>query len=155
MWIGFEHRKNPEKSLWQKAVTFSADSHIENPVMTAAAKSVCYFGFYLYGVAIVLIFFPNLLLGMMGMPETTEVWIRILGLLTGIIGYYYHRNGTANNRIFFPFTVHARVVVFLSFVVFVALKMASPMLIGFGVVDLLGAVWTWRALRREANAGLK
>jgi hypothetical protein len=123
--------------------------------MTTAAKSVCYFGFYLYGVAIVLVFFPNLLLGIMGMPETTEVWIRILGLLTGIIGYYYHRNGIAENRIFFPFTVHARVLVFLSFVVFVALKMASPALIVFGVVDLLGAVWTWRTLRRETDTGIQ
>lgn len=118
-------------------------------MMTPAAKTVCYFGYYLYGVSITLVFFPNLLLRVLGIPETTEVWIRILGVLVGIIGYYYHRNGAANNRSFFPFTVHARVVVFLSLAAFVLLKMAGPMLIVFGVVDLLAALWTLRALRRE------
>ena len=118
--------------------------------MTLAAKTVCYFGYYLYGVAITLVFFPNMLLRILGIPETTEVWIRILGVLVGIIGYYYHRNGAADNRLFFPLTVHARVVVFLSFVVFALLKMASPVLIGFGVVDLLGAIWTWQALKKSA-----
>lgn len=121
--------------------------------MTASAKSVCYFGFYLYVVAITLIFFPNHLLRIMGMPETTEVWIRVLGVLVGLIGFYYHRNGAANNRFFFPLTIPARITVLVSFVAFAALKMVSPMLIGFGVVDFLGALWTWWALKQEQKAG--
>jgi hypothetical protein len=40
------------------------------------------------------------------------------------------------------------VVAFLSFVVFVVLKMASPVLIGFGVVDLAAAIWTFQALKK-------
>jgi ABC-type nickel/cobalt efflux system permease component RcnA len=117
--------------------------------MTAPAKSVCYFGFYLYGVAIMLVFFPNVLLRLMGMPETTEVWIRIVGVLAGLIGFYYHRNGIAENRLFFKLTVPARIAVLVSFILFVVLKMASPMLIGFGLVDVLGAFWTWRTLQAE------
>lgn len=120
--------------------------------MTPAARTVCYFGFYLYVVSVTLVFFPNLLLRILGIPETTEVWIRIVGVLVGLIGYYYHRNGAADNRLFFPLTVQARILVFLSFMVFVLLKMASPMLIGFGVIDLLGALWTWTALGRERTA---
>jgi hypothetical protein len=119
--------------------------------MDAASRSVCYFGFYLYGVALTLIFFPNVLLRLLGIPETDEVWIRIVGLLAGIIGYYYHRNGAAGNRFFFPLTVHARVLVFVVFGIFALLKMASPVLIGFGVVDLLGAIWTWQALKKSAS----
>jgi hypothetical protein len=115
--------------------------------MTASARSVCYFGFYLYGVGITLIFIPNVLLRSMGMPETNEVWIRIVGVLAGIIGFYYHRNGVANNRPFFALTVPARVAVLVSFVLFALLKLVSPMLIVFGVVDLLGAIWTWRTLK--------
>lgn len=121
--------------------------------MTASAKSVCYFGFYLYVVAITLVFFPNLLLRLMGIPETTEVWIRVLGILVGIIGFYYHRSGVTNNRAFFPLTVPARAIVLVSFIAFAALQMVSPMLILFGVVDLLGALWTWRALKQEGGTG--
>lgn len=117
--------------------------------MTASAKSVYFFGLYLYGVAVTLVFFPNVLLRLMGIPETTEVWIRILGMLVGLIGFYYHRNGAANNHSFFPLTIPARITVLVAFVIFAVLEMVSPRLIIFGVVDLLGALWTWRALKQE------
>ena len=47
--------------------------------MTAASKSIYYFGLYLYVVGLTLIFVPNLLLSTLQMPETQEVWIRIVG----------------------------------------------------------------------------
>jgi hypothetical protein len=61
--------------------------------MTAAAKSVYYFGIYLYLVSATLIFVPNILLGTLGIPEINEVWIRALGVLAGLIGFYFHRTG--------------------------------------------------------------
>jgi hypothetical protein len=116
--------------------------------MTAAARSVFYFGIYLYVVGTTLIFAPNFMLGMLGMPETNEVWIRILGVIVGLLGFYYHRCGSENNISFCRLTVPARVVAFFAFVAFVMLKMASPMLIGFGVVDLAAAIWTFQALKK-------
>jgi hypothetical protein len=50
---------------------------------------------------------------------------------------------------FFRFTVHARAPVIVFVVAFVAFGLAQPMMIGFGVVDLLGAIWTALALRSE------
>ncbi len=32
---------------------------------------------------------PNILLTTVGMPETAEVWIRVVGLLAGVLGVYY------------------------------------------------------------------
>ena len=52
--------------------------------MTPAAKSVYYFGFYLYLVGATLIFIPNFLLKTMGIPETNEVWIRVVGFACNI-----------------------------------------------------------------------
>lgn len=117
--------------------------------MTAAAKSVCYFGYYLYVTGITLMVAPNFLLNTMKIPTTNEVWIRVVGVLAFAIGYYYHRTGTANIFAFFKFTVHARTFVFLAFCCFVLLKYVSPLLIVFGVVDLAGAAWTWMALKNE------
>lgn len=116
--------------------------------MSAAAKSVYYFAFYLYLVGLTLIFVPNFLLTTMKMPATSEVWIRIVGVLAFCIGYYYHQLSKHNYQQFFKYTVHARVMVFIVFVIFVLLKYVSPVLIGFGIIDLLGAAWTWSALRR-------
>jgi hypothetical protein len=54
---------------------------------TAAAKSVFYFGIYLYVVAITLVFIPNVLLKTLLIPETNEVWIRVIGVLVFCIGF--------------------------------------------------------------------
>jgi hypothetical protein len=118
--------------------------------MTAAAKSVCYFGFYLYITGLPLIFAPNTLLGLLQIPETNEVWIRVVGVLVFCIGYYYHRAGAGNIQAFLKHTIPTRVIVFLSFTAFVLLKFVPPVLIIFGAADLAGAVWTWFALKKDA-----
>ena len=117
--------------------------------MTNSAKSVYFFGIYLYLIGLTLIFIPNLLLQILQIPETNEVWIRVVGLLTFIIGFYYNRTGAMNNSSFFNLTIPARIIVFTTFVVFVLLKLTSPVLILIGAVDLAGAIWTWLALKKE------
>ena len=117
--------------------------------MTPAAKSVCYFGFYLYIVGISLIVAPNFLLTTLQLPATNEVWIRVLGVVTLSIGYYYHRSGAGNIHAFFKHTIPTRAFVFLLFSCFVVLNYVSPVIMLFGVADLAGAVWTWMALRME------
>jgi hypothetical protein len=113
--------------------------------MTAAAKSVCYFGFYLYATGLSLIFAPNVLLGLLH-----EVWIRVVGVLVVCIGYYYHRAGAGNIQAFLQHTIPTRIFVFASFTAFVLLKLAPPVLVLFGTADLAGAVWTWFALKKDA-----
>ena len=116
--------------------------------MTPAAKSVYYFGFYLYLVSATLIFIPNILLGVLGIPLTNEVWIRVLGVLVGLIAFYYHQSGAKNISAFFPLTIPTRIIVLISFILFAVLKMASPMLVGFGAVDFAGAMWTMMVLKK-------
>jgi hypothetical protein len=117
--------------------------------MSHAAKSVYYFGFYLYVVGATLIFIPNIFLTTLGMPETNEVWIRILGIIVGLLGFYYHQTGAKDISVFFPLTIPTRILVFISFLIFVILKMASPVMAGIGAVDLAGAIWTFMALKKK------
>lgn len=116
--------------------------------MTPAARSVCYFGFYLYGVGLTLMTVPNLFLTTLQLPETQEVWIRILGVVVIGLGFYYHRSGVQNNTAFFKLTIPTRIFVFISFVSFVLLGYAAPIMIAIGAVDLLGAAWTYSALKK-------
>jgi hypothetical protein len=116
--------------------------------MTPAAKSVCYFGFYLYVTGITLMVVPNIFLTTLQLPTTTEVWIRVVGVLVMCIGYYYHKAGASNIVTFFKHTIPTRVFICLAFISFVILKFVSPLLIGFGLVDLAGAIWTYLALQK-------
>ncbi len=117
--------------------------------MTAAARSVYYFGFYVLATGIVLTVFPNVLLSVVGVAETTEVWIHMLGVVVFAIGLYYVFMAPTNHKLFFTLSVYARISVFLWFVIFIVIGLAPLNLLPFGIIDLLGAGWTYAALRKE------
>jgi hypothetical protein len=120
-------------------------------MMTASAKSVYFFGLYLYIVGLTLIFVPHVFLMTLNLPESNDVWIRIVGVLAVLLGYYYHRTGAMNLTEFFKLTIPTRTIVFLSFTTFVLLKLTAPILVLVGAVDLAGAIWTWRSLKKEKH----
>jgi uncharacterized membrane protein YesL len=55
--------------------------------------------------------------------------------------------GLYDLRPFIRWTTYDRPTVIVVFTIFVVLGMVKPMLILFGAIDLLGAVWTWLELR--------
>jgi len=117
--------------------------------MTSAAKSVYYFGFYLMILGITLTGFPNMLLSTFQLPETTEVWIRVVGVLVFNIGLYYVFMAPANSTLFYTLTVYTRASILLWFIVFVLLGWAPASLILFGLADMAGAAWTFMAMRNK------
>ena len=117
--------------------------------MSKPARTVFIFGIYLFAVSLQLLLVPNLLLGLFSLPETHEVWIRVVGLLALLLGYYYVQCARQGLAAFFPLTVYARVAACAGFVFFVLMGWAAAPLILFGLVDLLGAGWTWMTLRGE------
>ena len=117
--------------------------------MNAASKSVYYFGFYLLLLSVALTAFPNTLLTAFQMSETNEVWIRVVGVLVFSIGIYYIFMAQSNHTLFLTITVFIRLSILLWFIVFVLISWAPPKLILFGVVDALGALWTYQALKKQ------
>ncbi len=120
--------------------------------MSNSARSVLVFGLYLVVLGIVLLVAPNFLLRIFLLPGTTEVWIRVVGMLALILGFYCIQAARKETTDFFRWTVYARPTVIVFFAVFVLLGFASPPLILFGGVDLLGAIWTGLALRTLKTA---
>jgi hypothetical protein len=75
-------------------------------------------------------------------PTTNEVWLRVVGMLVLILGYYYIQAGRKELTLFFRWTVYGRSSVIIFFIAFVALGFVKPVILLFGAIDLLGAIWT-------------
>jgi hypothetical protein len=105
------------------------------------------FGIYIFVVGLSFIFIPNLVLPLFGFATTTEVWIRVLGLLTTILGTYYLYCAYHNLRLFFRATVFGRMAFCVGLITLAVLGLGGPMLIILGLIDLMGAVWTGLSLR--------
>ncbi len=115
--------------------------------MSPAAKSIYYFGFYVLALGAALLLAPGLMLRATGLPLGGELWIRVLGLVVVILGYYYLRAARHELTAFFRWTVHTRPWPVVVFAALVLLNQAEPVLILFGLGDLLGALWTAVVLR--------
>jgi hypothetical protein len=118
--------------------------------VSKAARSVLVFGVYMVVLGVTLIAAPNLLLGISRLPATSEVWIRVVGLLVLCLAFYYIQAARRELVDFFRWTAYVRCFVFLCLGAFAALALAGPSLALFGAVDLGGAVWTMAALRSTA-----
>ncbi len=117
--------------------------------MSAVARSLVVFGWYLVGFGALLVFAPNLVFGVFGLPPTEEVWIRVAGVLVLVIGYFDVRAGREDFLPYARLTVHARVAVLVFFVAFALAGLVKPIAILVGAVDFAGALWTAAALRRD------
>lgn len=104
------------------------------------------FGAYLALSGTSFYFAPDVALAMVGLPAPTDVWIRLVGLLSAILGMYFVYCARPEQRRFFQATVIARLMFFTGVAALAALGAAPPILVLFGVVDLAGAAWTQLAL---------
>ena len=69
--------------------------------MSKSARSVLVFGVYLVLLGLVLIAVPNVLLGAFGLALTTEVWVRVVGMLVLCLAFYYIQAATHELTSFF------------------------------------------------------
>ncbi len=110
--------------------------------MSSAALSVFVFGIYLALAGVGFLFIPNIALPMFKFPKTNEPWVRIMGMLIAMIGFFYIIAALNELSPFFWATVVERFAVLICFILLVATKKAQPMLIAFGVIDAAGGIWT-------------
>ncbi|HZX49946.1 MAG TPA: hypothetical protein VFE94_02220 [Candidatus Paceibacterota bacterium] len=116
--------------------------------LTKASTSVYVFGIYMIGQGLTLLLAPNMLLQFMQLPETNEVWTRLLGVTLMVLGYYYIRAARVNFLEFFGWTVHMRLAQFGIVGALVLLNIAHPLVLGFAAVEAASGLWTFWALRK-------
>ena len=116
--------------------------------MTPAARTVHLFGLYLCLLGPGLTLMPGQLLAPFAIAAPMEIWVRVAGLLVGLIGIYYLVAARHELTPLIRASVWGRAAVLPLFAVLVALYAAPPALLVFGAVDAAAALWTGLALRR-------
>jgi hypothetical protein len=119
--------------------------------VTGSAKSVFVFGIYVACLGVMLVFFPNPLLRLVGVPATSEVWIHLAGMLLIFMGFFYVMAGRAQLVPFFRWTLVTRGAAAAFVTGFVLARLISPVILLFWLGDLAGALWTLFALRAEGQ----
>ena len=102
-----------KSSLASRTSATSRGDHLSKSVFTVKV-----FGVYALVLGIALIVVPNLLLGIFGLPVTSEVWIRVVGVVVFNIGVAYWFAAKSEARAFFQGTVYSRSFVLVAFVGF-------------------------------------
>jgi len=120
--------------------------------MSKSAFSLRVFSIYMFILGLTLLIAPNLLLSLFGIAETHEVWIRVVGMLAFLLGYYYYMASRNELTIFAAWSVAARLSVLVFFIVFVVLGFAPPVLLLIGAIDAAAAIWTAVCLRADRAA---
>lgn len=115
--------------------------------MSKAAVSVFVFGCYILVNAIILIAAPNVMLAGLGWEPTREPWLRLLGLMTLALSFYYIQAAREEVRAFFRLTTWGRSLILVGTVGLAAAGLVPPVIVIFGVLDAAGALWTAAALR--------
>jgi hypothetical protein len=120
--------------------------------MSKSATSLFVFGIYCIVSGLTFVIIPNVFLGLFNMAATTEQWIRVMGVLLGYLGVYYILAARAELKQFIQWSVYIRTSVILVFGALVITGIGQITLLLFGLIDLLGAIWTAVELRRVARA---
>lgn len=119
--------------------------------MSRAATSILVFGLYLVLLGAIFLLVPNALLSLVYLPPAQEVWIRLVGMLLVIMAFYYIMAARTETRAFFRWTLFTRLGAVVPVTAGVVSGLLTPIALLFWLGDLLGAIWTWTALRTEGN----
>ena len=112
-------------------------------------KSIKIFGIYSLIMGIVLLFFPILLHTFGFGIVNQDPWVRLLGFVLCCSSYYYIRSAYAGNPAFALYTVHTRFMAPLVVLFLITFCKADWHFLPFGIIDGLGGLWTYLALKKE------
>ncbi len=114
--------------------------------MDTTAFSIYAFGIYEIIAGIGFLSFPNLILSFLNMEKTIEPWIRVVGILGILIGYYHFKIGQLTISALYYSTIYVRIGFIFSLVLLALTKQAPKKIILFGVASILSTIWTYWTL---------
>jgi hypothetical protein len=106
-------------------------------------------GFYLIAVALLLFFAPGAVRLVFAFPAEFDWWNRILALPVFNLGLFCIGCGLLKSRILFKLTIAMRTLVMVAVGALVVLRIAPPLALGIGVIDVASAALTAWAMQTE------
>jgi hypothetical protein len=97
-----------------------------------------------------LIFIPNVLLTMFGFEPTSEIWIKVLGIVVLPLAAIYYAISKQGNEESVRATIISRGFVGIGFTLLALSGQAKLNLILFAGIDIATAIWTWFELKKKA-----
>ncbi len=120
--------------------------------MSRAARSIQIWGIYAFAIGVALSVAPNALFSILGIAETDEVWIRLVGLIALALAIYYWDAARNETRNLFVASLLARGVFAAGLIVFWLTGEPWQLLL-FAAVEVIGVTWTYMALRADRDQG--
>ena len=117
--------------------------------MKQSTLSMLVFAIYMAILCVAFIVFPNNFAALFRLGRPDGLWIRVLGMVLGILAFYYIMAVREGNRSFYRWAFYGRLAIFPTFAVFVVLGIAPPIVLLFGAWDTACGIWTGIALQRE------
>jgi len=119
--------------------------------MSGVRLSIVTWSVYVVAVGLGLLLVPESVTDLVGMDTPTEVWIRVAGVATLSVGVFYFAAAVHRARWLFWYSVPVRIG---SGVALAALAVTESVwrLWLLGIIDILGAGWTFAALRWKPAA---
>ncbi len=117
-----------------------------------SAQTLIWFGVYLAIVALALFAVPRQFLSLFWMPAPTDGWVRVLAIPLFNLSVVVIFIGRVGSRELMRLTCITRSWVIPTMAVLVVAGLTSPVILLFGVVDIVCAALTLWALTTEARA---
>ncbi len=114
--------------------------------MNGVRLSIFTWSVYLLAMGLGLALVPDTVTDVFSIDPTREVWIRVVGVVAAVAGAYYLGAAMHRARWLFWWSVPVRILSGLALIA-LALTESVWQLWIFGILDLLGAGWTFAALR--------
>jgi hypothetical protein len=122
------------------------------PGSKSASRTVYWFACYQAAVAAALLLLPaQWFLDHFFGPMVKPVWIEITGAFMALMSTIYVYASHNNLTPFIRTTVPNRLSIMVVMSVLVGLGWAKPSIFIFGFIDVLGAAWTYFALKADAR----
>ncbi|WPP49342.1 hypothetical protein [Catalinimonas niigatensis] len=120
----------------------------------AAFSTLCW-GFYMILNGLSMIIFPNATLAAMGFELTTEILIRMLGLLSLVLGFYYIQMGRYYFAPFYSWKIMGHISGILIMTFFYLQGLAPATIFMICLSDAMAAAWTAWGISQDRKKALQ
>lgn len=114
----------------------------KNPTTTSLVFSI-----YVFVAGASLLLLPTFIPSLTGLSIPQDVWVRVTGAIAVALSYYYFDAARRNNLAFIESTVIGRAIFAIAITGLIVFGYAPINMIIFPIIDLLGAAWSFYALR--------